>query len=710
MAGLNSDNNVLAASSGQAWRRLGALVLVIAALGLPVNQIWTYALLIASAVIIFCGQVTPRGRAWTIAVAAVVAAGTIATLIAPAPIAEGENIFLAGKPGDVLARDLPGDVYQFMAAKFDAVYPPAVQCKDTPGCWKGMGGPDRLYAFSADGVFNNAGASRAVTGIDFSEPVWLRLGFTNDRRYNWDTDAPDAHRGDRDRRFWAGLWRWHTAMPYFVMYKFPADYIGARLCWRGDVLWQRADGHYQALSHQSMDCRDMTAADVGRPIYGVGIDTRALAMKLVAPAGVSARLVLGSVLRIAAVLAVLILLILLVRVRWRAIAPVFALVVLAVAVVAVDDASFLGGWRPMDGGDDGLFYTGVGREILEQLLAGHIGEALKGGESVFYYGGPALRYLRALEMVVFGDTNLGYLSLVLFMPVIVWRLFARFLDETFAWRLALLFTVLPLGEIFGTSFFHYAKWAGRGFADPVMHICLLWGILVIAGQRGETERAVAALGGAFLLALAVCTKPVVAPTAGIILTGAGLMGLYRGQWARAVALCIGFSPVLLMPLHNWVFGHQFVLLSTNANLPSLQVMPPAAWLAALGELATLHWGGAELHRAFVQLGDWLSGPSGLKVFIPLHAAAVATVVWVALRGRSFDPWLRIIAVAVIAEYGAALFYAATARYFFSMWFLTLLVVLAVIARKLPAFLDRHGYKRSREALERSFGYSLAKAS
>ena len=707
MAGLNSDNNVLAASSGQAWRRLGALVLVIAALGLPVNQIWTYALLIASAVIIFCGQVTPRGRAWTIAVAAVVAAGTIATLIAPAPIAEGENIFLAGKPGDVLARDLPGDVYQFMAAKFDAVYPPAVQCKDTPGCWKGMGGPDRLYAFSADGVFNNAGASRAVTGIDFSEPVWLRLGFTNDRRYNWDTDAPDAHRGDRDRRFWAGLWRWHTAMPYFVMYKFPADYIGARLCWRGDVLWQRADGHYQALSHQSMDCRDMTAADVGRPIYGVGIDTRALAMKLVAPAGVSARLVLGSVLRIAAVLAVLILL---VCVRWRAIAPVFALVALAAAVVVVDDASFLGGWRPMDGGDDGLFYTGVGREILEQLLAGHIGEALKGGESVFYYGGPALRYLRALEMVVFGDTNLGYLSLVLFMPVIVWRLFARFLDETFAWRLALLFTVLPLGEIFGTSFFHYAKWAGRGFADPVMHICLLWGILVIAGQRRETERAVAALGGAFLLALAVCTKPVVAPMAGIILTGAGLMGLYRGQWARAVALCIGFSPVLLMPLHNWVFGHQFVLLSTNANLPSLQVMPPAAWLAALGELATLHWGGAELHRAVVQLGDWLSGPSGLKVFIPLHAAAVATVVWVALRGRSFDPWLRIIAVAVIAEYGAALFYAATARYFFSMWFLTLLVVLAVIARKLPAFLDRHGYKRSREALERSFGYSLAKAS
>jgi hypothetical protein len=707
MVDSNNDNNCVMRGAGNAWRRAGALALAIVALGLPVNQVWTYALLLIAAVLMFRGRVTTRGRNWALAVAAVAVAALLPRLIAPAPIAEGENVFLVGKPGNVLERELPPDVYRYMAAKFEQVYPPNVQCKTGATSWKNMGFPDRLFAFSADGVFDNAGASRAVTGIDFAEPVWLRLGFTNDLRYNWGTDAPDVHRGDRDRRFWAGLWRWHSAMPYFVVYRFPADYVGSRLCWRGDVLWQGDDGHYRALPHADMNCRDVTAADVGRQIFGVGVKADALAMTLHRPVGVVTRLGIEAAARCAA-LAVLLLL--LVRVRWRDVAPMFALIALAVVVIAIDDASFLGGWRPMDGGDDGLFYTGVGREILEQLLAGHIGEALKGGESVFYYGGPALRYLRALEMVVFGDTNLGYLSLVLFMPVIVWRLFARFLDETFAWRLALLFTVLPLGEIFGTSFFHYAKWAGRGFADPVMHICLLWGILVIAGQRGETERAVAALGGAFLLALAVCTKPVVAPTAGIILTGAGLMGLYRGQWARAVALCIGFSPVLLMPLHNWVFGHQFVLLSTNANLPSLQVMPPAAWLAALGELATLNWGGAELHRAVVQLGDWLSGPSGLKVFIPLHAAAVATVVWVALRGRSFDPWLRIIAVAVIAEYGAALFYAATARYFFSMWFLTLLVVLAFIARKLPAFLDRHGYKRSREALERSFGYSLAKAS
>ena len=708
MAGLNSDNNNLAPTSGNAWRRLGALVLVIAALGLPINQIWTYALLVVAAVAVFSGQVTTRGRRWLLAVVAVAIAGLLSYVVAPAPIAEGENVFLTGRPDNVLARELPPDVYAYMAAKFDAVYPPQVQCTSGATCWKNMGYPDRLYAFSADGAFGNAGASRAVTGIDFAEPTWLRLGFTNDLRYNWGSDAPDVHRGDRDRRFWAGPWRWHTAMPYFVMYRFPADYVGARLCWRGDVLWESADGRYRPLSHADMSCRDIVAGDVGRQIFGVGVDARALAMSLEPPAGVTARLAIGAAARVAALLAVLVLL---VRVRWRAVAPVFALLALAVAVIAIDDASFLGGWRPMDGGDDGLFYTGVGREILQHFLAGNIGEALKGGEAVFYYGGPALRYFRALEMIVFGDTNLGYLSLTLMFPMVVWRLFRRFLDATLAWRLALLFTALPLGEIFGTSFFHYAKWAGRGFADPAAHILLICGIAVIVGVRaGDRARASAALGAAFLMALAVCTKPLIAPMAGVVLAAAGLAALYHRQWLRAAALCVGFTPVLLMPLHNWYFGHQFVLLSSNANLPSLLVMPPSAWVAALRELVTLHWGGDALHRAIGHLGGWLSGPGENRAFIPLHAAAVATVVYVALRGRGFDAWLRVIAAAVIAEYGAALFYAPTGRYFYSMWFLTLLVVLVVIAQRLPAFLDRRGYKRTRQALERSFGYSPATAS
>jgi len=47
-----------------------------------------------------------------------------------------------------------------------------------------------------------------------------------------------------------------------------------------------------------------------------------------------------------------------------------------------------------------------------------------------------------------------------------------------------------------------------------------------------------------------------------------------------------------------------------------------------------------------------------------------------LRGRAFDPWLRLIGAAALAQHAVALFYnAATARYHFLTWFLTMLVVM-----------------------------------
>ncbi|HEY4738100.1 MAG TPA: hypothetical protein VIH63_11960, partial [Xanthobacteraceae bacterium] len=239
-----------------AWPRTAVLILGVAAAGLPINSLCTYALLLCAAVLIFCGDVVLGARRWTIAIACCLAAALLPLLIAPAPITEGENLFLPGKPGNVLERELPPDVYNFMRSRFDAVYPSGSRCKGDSAC-SNMGVPDRLYAFSADGVFGDGGASRQVRSIEFSDPVWLRLGFVNDQIYNWDTDAPDVHRGDRDRRFWMGWRRWHIAVPFFLMYRFPADYVGSQLCWRGDVLWPGGAGHYQPLTNTQTGCREL---------------------------------------------------------------------------------------------------------------------------------------------------------------------------------------------------------------------------------------------------------------------------------------------------------------------------------------------------------------------------------------------------------------------------------------------------------------------
>ncbi len=109
-------------------------------------------------------------------------------MIWPAPrIDEGHNVFIVdGADGGALERGLPADAYRLMAAEFDARYPPDRRCDPKHRRLLARPAvPDRAYAFSADGIYDGPEFSRRVSHIDFSDPVWPRLGFINDLNYNW---------------------------------------------------------------------------------------------------------------------------------------------------------------------------------------------------------------------------------------------------------------------------------------------------------------------------------------------------------------------------------------------------------------------------------------------------------------------------------------------------------------------------------------------
>jgi hypothetical protein len=656
--------------------KLAALALAVAVVGLPVNNATDYALLAAATIVIFSGALRPQPRAWlgALAIVAFAIAGHI--LLAPPRIDEGYNVFLPGDPNGALERGLPADVYRHLAQEFDKEYPPAKRCAASQaGCWLDTGLPDRTFAFSADGIFHKSDLSRSVTELDFSDPVWLRLGFTNDMRYNW-YPISDVQRAKRDRRFWMGLHRWQLTMPWFEMIRLPAAYAGGELCWRGDVMWEGA-GERFSLWHGD-GCRAIEPADAGRRVVGIAIVPDSLAMRLEPPLPVRLRLIAQGLLAFAGVLALVLLLM-----RFepkRTIVP-FVLVGLAALVIAIDDASFLGGIRPFDGGDDGLFYEGIAQKILQKLLAGDVWGFFEGGEKVFYYGGPGLRYLRALEHVVFGDSYLGYLTLILLLPFLALSLLKRFLPAQWAIAVTIMFIAVPLGALFGTTFADYVKWAGRGFADPSAYIFFVAGLVVLVEAPAPSAggKFTPAFFGALLLALGVTMKPIVAPAAAVFLGGAGLHALYLRQWRRVAGLCFGFLPVFLMALHNWVYGRVFVLFSTNAGASDLLVMPPSAYLALLREVLTLDFTGPNVKNGIFQVVNWLSGPAESAWTIPLNAAGVAILVYVVVRGRRFDPWLRLIGAAALAQHIVALFYnASIGRYHYLTWFLTMLVVMVFL--------------------------------
>ena len=321
-------------------------------------------------------------------------------------------------------------------------------------------------------------------------------------------------------------------------------------------------------------------------------------------------------------------LVLLVRADRRSCRLPFLLIAASLVVIAIADASFIGGLRPLDGGEDSLHYEGTARQIADDLWHGHLLAALRGGEDVFYFGGSSFRYPRALERFIFGDTYLGYLSAVLAFPLLMYALFRRLFSVRWALALILIFVVVPVGRLFGTTFTHYAMWAVRGYADPLAVILAVAGYFVLIGVDAErplpTGRA--AFWASFLFAISVAIRPNGAMFAAIMLTGAGLALLYRRHWSRYALLCLGFVPVILPGLHNWYFGHVFVPFVSNWSHPLALSMPPSAWFDAVVDLVRLNWTSEPLGAAVHRLGEWLSGPAEKLAMVPVHAAAIAILI------------------------------------------------------------------------------------
>jgi hypothetical protein len=691
-------------------RKIAILAMVVVAIGLPINDRFDYAVLLVAAVMVCVGVIKAMPSRWVAAagLAALMAAAHV--LLPPPRIMEGHNVFLPG-PDAARKSGLPREVFDFVDKTFAAQYPPEKNCHDPRrGCWRlERSAAQDGFAFSSDGFFDRGNYSRRVTGIDFSDPVHARLGVVNDLIYNWSPNESDVERFSRDRHSFNLFDRFHMRFPLYLMYRFPAAFVGSTLCWRGNVLWEGADEHFDVLSHRDMGCREIAPADAGRRIYAVSIKLdHPLAMQLKPTWRVWLRDGFTNALTLLGVLGILGLL---VRVAPRKLVWPAILIGLSFIVITIDDVNFLGGLRPLDAGDDGMTYEGYARIMLRALLSGDLAGMLRGDESVYYFT-PGFRYFSMLGHIVFGETYLGYLSLVLALPFLVYALFRRFLPEKWATVIVLGFVGTPVGALFGSAFLYYVKWAARGFADSCGYILLIAGIVALVPRLEEAKAPPAAAGfcGAFLIAAGTFVRPNVALVAGVVIAGAILFSLWQGRLARAAAILVGFATLIVSPLHNWVFGHSTVLFSDNVSQPQTLVMPPTEYFKAAADILHLHLASDHVIAAIKKLAWWLSGPGNIYAMIPLNAAAVATLVRVGFFGRRFDPWLRLIALGTLLEHGTGICYADWDRYHLVTWLLTALVASAWLHeeglpwfdRRFPGTCERIAaravFRRSRPAL------------
>ena len=110
------------------------------------------------------------------------------------------------------------------------------------------------------------------------------------------------------------------------------------------------------------------------------------------------------------------------------------------------------------GGSDGIIHDGFPYQMLGKWATGDWAGALMSPERVFYFM-PGMRYVRFLEMLLFGDAYIFQVCLYLFIPIIFYRFFSVFLTQT----IALVLVLMTFVHIFN----------GIGLSLKLYHISLL---------------------------------------------------------------------------------------------------------------------------------------------------------------------------------------------------------------------------------------------
>lgn len=539
------------------------LLLVVGCLGLPINTLWHFILLIAVIVAIVAmpaATFTPRQAA--IMFATLATALILNHILPRASIEEGYNLFLPeGERSNIAPNALPHVVYARAKQEFDQAYPPDKRCDpQSPGCWLSwnvnIAKPAKAaYAQSMDDIFSTAKYSRVVNKIDFSNLEELRAGFVNDIYYHW----WNSGKWDSDIK--------RSSMPYFVMYEMNERLTDSQMCWKGELLWEQEPGNFNQIVHDSFVCKPITLADNGKHIYGLSINP---AHPLTMQFQPNFSLRLFDIIREAFVL-LSITVVLALSLQWNAwqrilLPSAFIGATALFAVVHVPE--MFSDYRILVGGDDGLTHEGYGREILRHFLAGDIVGALRGEEDIYFFM-PGMRYFRAMGLAIFGETNYGYLATILVLPLIAYGVARLLLPR--AWS----FAILILGSVF---FFKCMGLSSSGYADPMgyaLFLSAMW--LILNPESGMRTRWV----GHFILALAIFVRPNLSFAALILIT-LQFWEITRTSSVRTALLSSsGFGIVLLIPIHNYIYGHRFVPLTAAANIPENLKVPPLTYINAI---------------------------------------------------------------------------------------------------------------------------------
>ena len=632
-------------------------------IGLPLNDGLKLSMLCISLVFIIYGKYKDISFRYSFMLLAIISIIFFIKFNIPQlNIIETNNVFLLDPQNtdniEFYKSNLPTPVFNYFTEQFNNNYLTSATCKQNQEhCWKKFvpTNKDNFNAFSADSFWlqDKTKISRIVQGININNRSDAKIGTFNDLKYNFfDPPINNIYREN---------------MPFFIVYKIPKELLNMKLYWQGDILWPNAQT-YDVLIHKDFLYKTISNADLEKNIYVSGIKNTPIPIKIYLEKNIFYKF-LDISKNILTIIGIITLLNMFSYPNKIKIAWVVAGICLQLLNIAFFAKPLLQGMPILVGGGDGLVFYGYARLMLQQLITGNYLEALRGLEDSFYFM-PGLRYLRLIELILFGDTFYGYLLFLLFIPIIMFNFLKTIFSPKSSMILLGLFFI-PWLKYFGFANRAYINFTITGYSETLAYGLFLLSSGMIIKSIENTFFVRNFFVANFLLAIAVFSRPNLIIASTIIIVW-GIWHLrYKLSVQQIFIILSGFSPILFMLWHNLYYANEFALFTGIKSLTINLITPPITYWHAICEIFNGKLGDATNHIQ-IQLHLWNRAVYFFRI------PAILTAIY-CLITKKFNHKIRLVALLGLVMQLQLLFFNAKIRYAALAWFFCFLTMIKVLA-------------------------------
>ena len=559
-------------------------------------------------------------------------------------IIQGSNVFIGGEKyeNSIFQKKLPKKIYNQLNTDFKNTFPNSIS------------GPDiKLYHKSVSQIFFKSRETKFVENINWNNRYQLQLGAFNNTKYN-------AY-GDQEPK--------RTNLPFFVKYAFPSDYSeqNAKFCWQGTAYIGKK---LEKKEFTKIDCIDFNTIKINaKDTYNIWLletgQTLPLKAKLVLPFKYKLAYYLKHLVSILSCL--LILIIIFKNIDYSKFPIYFVSVFISLALSFYFYPNLINKFIIFEGGNDGLLYVHFAHLISDFLSVSNFMGAFMGGEAAYDLM-PFYRYVWIINFILFEESPWMFMFILTFFPIVIYKVFNEILGKKFAKYFLIFWLFIPIFEAFGFCHFYYVKLTLRGFGEPLSYLCFLSALLFLIKFNKYSSYLNYSNSFIFglLLALSIGLRANILPACLVLILFYTFLA-YKINQKSFLFLSLGFSLVLIMPIHNFIFTNKFIPLTIAAYKDWNLGASPSDYFILLKSLLTFSLNLDVLEKIINHIHD------EIKLYEIWYHFSIAISILYTIKKKS--PFIiRCLAISSLSLISLLLFYHVGGRYSYLSWTLSLVVL------------------------------------